>query len=142
MSLEANKRLVRRIFEDDLSEPDAARRAQVAAEIFSPEFHDPTNPPGMQHGLEGHIAIVNLFQGAFPNMRWTIEDMVAEGDRVVARTTMYGTHTGEFFGIPATGRDVCVAGIHMLTVRDGKVVLHEGVNDDLGMMRQLGVVPG
>jgi predicted ester cyclase len=142
MSVEANKQVVRRLFAEDLSEPDPARRAVVAEEIFAPDFYDPTNPPGMQHGLDGHTALVNLFSGAFPDMRWTVDDLLADGDKVVARTTMVGTHQGEFFGIPPTGRAVTVGGIHILTLRDGKVVLHQGVNDDLGFMRQLGVVPG
>jgi steroid delta-isomerase-like uncharacterized protein len=142
MPIEQNKRVVRRLFEDDLNERDPEVRACVASEIFAPDFYDETNPEGMRHGLEGHNAIVSLFQGAFPGMHWVVQEMVAEGDTVVARTLMTGTHRGEFFGIPATGREVQVAGMHMLTLRDGKIVLHQGVNDDLGMMRQLGVLPG
>jgi predicted ester cyclase len=140
--LEANKRVIRRLFFDDLSEPGAAVRARVTEEVFAPDFYDPTNPPGMQHGHAGHKAIVTLFASAFADIRWAIDDLIAEGDRVVARTTMTGTLVGEFFGIPPTNRAVTVGGIHILTLRDGKVVLHQGVNDDLGMMRQLGVVPG
>lgn len=142
MSVEQNKRIVRRIFEDDLNEPDPAVRARVATEIFAPDFHDPTNPEGLQHGLAGHNGTVSLFRAAFPDMRWEIEDMLAEGDAVVVRTLMHGTHGGDFFGIPPSGRRVRVSGIHILTLRDGKVVLHQGVNDDLGLMRQLGVVAG
>jgi len=141
MSVEANKRVVQRLFNEDLSESDPARRAVVAAEIFAPDFFDPTNPPGMQHGLDGHIAIVNLFASSFPGMRWTIDELIAEGDTVVALTTMAGAHTGDFFGIPPSGRVVTVSGIHVLTLRDGRIILHRGVNDDLGMMRQLGVIP-
>src|SRR5690242_20188470 len=116
MSTEANKRVVRRLFEEDLSEPDAARRAQVADEIFAPDFYDPTNPPGMQHGLEGHTAVVSLFAASFPGQCWTIDDIVAEGDQVIVRTTMTGTHRGDFFGIPPTGRSVRVSGMHQLTL--------------------------
>jgi steroid delta-isomerase-like uncharacterized protein len=139
--VEANKRAVRRLFEEDLGEADAAKRAIVTEEIFAPDFYDATNPPGMQHGHEGHKAIVALFTGAFPDMRWTIDDLLADGDKVIAQTTMTGTHRGEFFGIPATNRQVTVNGIHILTLRDGKIVRHEGLNDDLSFMRQLGVVP-
>jgi len=142
MSVENNKRVVQRLFYEDLAQPDPVLRAPITAEVFAPDFYDATNPPGMQHGHEGHAAIVNLFHDAFSNLDWIVEDMVAEGDRVVARTTMKATHSGEFFGIPPTGREVCVGGIHMLTLRDGQVILHQGVNDDLGLMRQLGVVPG
>ena len=140
MSLDLNRQIVRRLFAEDLSQPDAAVRERVTAEIFAEDFYDPTNPPGMQHGRDGHRAIVNLFMGAFPDMCWNVEDLLADGDKVVARTTMRGTHGGDFFGIPATGREVCVSGIHLLTLRDGQIILHQGVNDDLGLMRQLGEV--
>ena len=78
------------------------------------DFFDHTNPPGMQHGLDGHKAIVALFRAAFLDQWWQIEDLIAEGDRVVARTTMTGTHRGDFFGIPATGRSVIVSGVHIM----------------------------
>ena len=141
MSLEVNKRIVRRLFEEDLGEPDPARRDHAAAEIIAPDFHDPTNPPGMQHGLAGHRAVVSLFYASFPSMKWSVDSLIAEGDKVVAQATMTGRHEGEFFGIQPTGVQVSVSGIHILTLRDGKIVLHEGLNDDLGMMRQLGVAP-
>ena len=134
---ERNKELVRRLLEEDISRGDAA----IAAEIIAPDFHDHTNPPGMQHGLDGHNAIVALFKGAFPDMWWHIHEMVAEGDKVVARTTMEATHTGDFFGIPPTGKRVSVDGIHVMRIADGRIAEHWGNNDDLGLMRQLGVIP-
>ena len=134
---EPNKALVRQLLEDDISRGDAA----VAERIIAPDFHDHTNPPGMRHGLAGHNAIVALFRAAFPDQWWRIDDLIAEGDRVVARVTMTGTHLGDFFGIPPTGRRVTVGGIHILRVADGQIAEHWGVNDDLGLMRQLGVVP-
>ena len=134
---EQNKALVRRLLVDDISAGDAA----VAAEIIHPDFVDHTNPPGMQHGLGGHNAIVALFKASFPDMEWQITEMIAEGDRVVARTTMVATHTGDFFGIPPTGKRVSVDGIHILRIADGRIAEHWGNNDDLGLMRQLGVIP-
>ena len=139
-STDVNRQTVRRLFRDDLSQPDACVRKRVTRELFASDFFDDTNPPGMQHGHDGHMAIVTLFMQAFPDMRWEVDDLLAEGDKVVARTTMTGTHRGEFFGIPPTGRAVCVSGIHLLTLRDGKIIRHQGVNDDLGLMRQLGAV--
>ena len=141
MSVEANKLIVRRLFEEDLSEADPTRRGRVAAEIIASEFRDPTNPPGMQHGLDGHRAVVSLFFASFPDMKWRIDSMIAEGDQVAVRTTMTGRHDGDFFGIPPTGVEVTVPGIHILSLCDGKIVLHEGVNDDMALMRQLGVMP-
>ena len=135
--LERNKRLVRRLMEEDIGRGDE----RVADEIIHPAFFDHTNPPGMQRGLEGHKAIVALFRAAFPDLEWQIDDLIAEGDRVVARTTMRGTHRGEFFGIPATARTVEMAGIHILRIDGGKIAEHWGANDDLGLLRQLGAIP-
>ena len=137
MSLEENKELVRQLLEDDISQGNEA----VAERIIATDFFDHTNPPGMQHGLDGHKANVRLFRAAFPDQWWHIEDLIAEGDKVVARTTMRGTHTGDFFGIPPTGRRVELPGVHIMRIANGRIAEHWGSNDDLGMMRQLGVIP-
>jgi steroid delta-isomerase-like uncharacterized protein len=129
--------LARQLLEDDISRGDVV----VAERIIHPDFVDHTNPPGMQHGLAGHNAIVALFRAAFPDQWWQIEDLIAEDDKIVARTTMTGTHRGDFFGIPPTGRSVTLSGVHIMRVADGRVIEHWGSNDDLGLMRQLGVIP-
>jgi predicted ester cyclase len=136
-ALEQNKVLVRRLMEDDISRGDEA----TAEAIIHPNFFDHTNPPGMQHGLDGHKAIVRLFRGIFPDLEWRIDDLIAEGDKVVARTTMRGTQRGEFFGIPPAGRAVEMNGVHVMRIADGKIIEHWGSNDDLGLMRQLGAIP-
>jgi steroid delta-isomerase-like uncharacterized protein len=134
---EENKTLVRRLMEDDISRGDR----EVAAQIIHPDFFDHTNPPGMQHGLDGHNAIVALFRGVFPDLEWRIDDLIAEDDKVVARTTMSGTQLGDFFGIPPTGKRVSMTGVHVMRIADGKIIEHWGSNDDLGLMRQLGAIP-
>ena len=136
-TLEANKELVRRLMEEDVSKGDE----RVAAEIIHPDFFDHTNPPGMQRGLEGHNAIVRLFTTAFPDSQWTIEDAIAERDRVVVRTTFRATHLGNFFGIPPTGKEVDFTGVHILRIVDGKIAEHWGSNDDMRLMRQIGAIP-
>jgi steroid delta-isomerase-like uncharacterized protein len=137
-TLEANKSVARRLLVDDISKGDE----RVAEEIIHPDFYDHTNPPGMQHGLDGHKAIVRLFRAAFPDSDWSIEDLVAERDRVVARTVFRGTHLGDFFGMPASGKRVEVHGVHVMRIVDGKIAEHWGSNDDLGLMRQIGAIPG
>lgn len=137
MSTAENKELVRQLLEDDISQGNEA----VAEAIIAPDFFDHTNPPGMQRGLDGHKAIVRLFRAAFPDQWWHIEDMIADGDKVVARTVMRGTHQGDFFGIPPTHRRVELAGVHILRIANGRIAEHWGSNDDLGLMRQLGFVP-
>ena len=73
--------------------------------------------------------------------RHVVEDLIAEGDKVVGRITAYGTHTGELFGVPATGREIRVSGIAIWRISDGKIVEHWHETDGLGLMQQLGVVP-
>jgi predicted ester cyclase len=130
---ERNKELARLLMGPDISQGDES----VAEAIIHPDFFDHTNPPGMQHGLDGHKAIVRLFRTVFPDLTWDIDDLIAEGDKVVARTTMSGTQLGDFFGIPPTGRAVSMTGVHILRIADGKIAEHWGNNDDLGLMRQL-----
>ena len=81
------------------------------------------------------------FAAAVPDARYTVEDMIAEGDRVVSRFTMTGTQTGEMQGIPPTGKQCKVAGIDIFRVVDGKIVEHWDAVDQLGMLQQLGVIP-
>ncbi len=77
---------------------------------------------------------------AFPDVHMDVEDMIAEGDKVVARVSVSGTHQGEFMGIDPTGNRVTITGIDILRIVDGKVVEHWGNFDDLGMLQQLGVM--
>ena len=135
---ESTETLVRRFIEEDVNTPDGALTDEIVVE----DFVDHTNPPGMQHGREGHRAILALFHASFPGLRFEIDDVFVCGDRAALRLTMRATHTGEFFGIPATGRDVTVEGTHILRLANGQVAEHWGTNDDLGLMRQLGVVQG
>lgn len=137
MSSETNKSIVRRMFEEDLN-TDNREMGQV---LFIPDFVDHTNPPGLQHGIEGHNRLVALLHSAFPDIKYTIDDIFAEADRVCVRVTMRGTHEGDFFGIPPTGKRVSVSGTHILRIQDGKIAEHWGNNADLHMMQQLGVIP-
>jgi predicted ester cyclase len=82
-----------------------------------------------------------MLRTAFPDLRFEIEDLIAEGDTVAGRLTMNGTHTGPLMGMPPTGRKVRQAHMHFVRFRDGKAIEHWGVRDDMGMMRQMGVMP-
>lgn len=137
MSLEQNKAVVRRLIEEDLN----TNNRDIADEIFAVDFVDHTNPPQWKYGLESHKQVVAYFRNAFPDVRWTIVDMIAEGDKVMARLVYRGTHKGDFFGIPATGKQIEVPGTHLLRIANGKIAEHWGNDDDLGLMRQLGIVP-
>ncbi len=81
------------------------------------------------------------FRAAFPDAGFTIEDMVAEDDRIAVRWTIRGTQTGEFNGIPATGRPVVLAGFAFLRIEDGRFAELWHLEDDLAVLRQLGIIP-
>lgn len=139
MTAETMKELVHRFVYEDLNTPDGAG----TDELVSPAFVDHSNPPGMQEGHGGHRAILAYFHAAFEGLRFDIlGPVIADGDRVAFRLVMTGRQQGEFFGIPATGREVSVEGTHVLRIEDGQVAEHWGNNDDLGLMRQLGAMPG
>ncbi len=98
-------------------------------------------PTGFAPDREGLKAILHAMRSAFPDLRMTVEDVVAEGDRVVQRRRYEGTHKGELFGIPATGKSVNVSQITISRVADGKFAEEWAETDFLGMLQQLGVVP-
>ena len=134
MSTEDNKELVRRYIETwnrgDL---------QGMAEFWAPDMVHHTRSGS--HGFESVISIVSNFMTAFPDLKFEIEDLLADGDRVASRMTASGTQTGEYMGVPATGRRVSCAVLGFARVQDGKLVEHWGVTDELHLMEQIGLVP-
>ncbi len=135
MSAEENKAIARRGYEAINQKNLDALDEVVASDMTD---HDPA--PGQAPGLEGVKQYFSSLHAAFPDVQMDVEDMIAEGDKVVARVSVSGTHRGEFMGIAPTGNRVTIAGIDILRVADGKIVEHWGKFDDLGMMQQLGVM--
>lgn len=135
MSTEENKALARRAY-------DAVNQGNWAAvyELFSPDFvlH---NASMTIQGLEAYKQFVSMYLTAFPDAQSTIEDMIAEGDRVVTRQMFRGTHTGDLMGIPPTGKPVSGTGIVITRVANGKAVEQWSNYDDLGLLHQFGVIP-
>lgn len=113
----------------------------IVEELVSPAFLSHSAPPGLPPGPEGLKQWVGLFRAALPDLWSAVEDVVVEGDTVVERFRGGGTHRGDFFGIPATGKAITTTGINIFRLADGKIVEHWGNSDDLGVLRQLGVVP-
>jgi steroid delta-isomerase-like uncharacterized protein len=97
--------------------------------------------PGLPPDLEGMKQALPMFRAAFPDMRLTVEDMIAEGDKVVDRVTVRGAHEGELMGIPASGKQVEFMETHISRIADGKIVERWGEWDALGIMQQIGAVP-
>ncbi len=136
MSTEANKAIVRRFVEEVQNGGDLAALDALAA----PGYVNHSAPPGVPPDREGLKQLTAMFRQAFPDGRMTIEDMVAEGERVATRKTFRGTHRGELMGIPPTGKAVAIGLIDIVRVADGKVVESWSVADDLGLLRQLGAL--
>jgi steroid delta-isomerase-like uncharacterized protein len=136
--VERNKAVVRRFVEEVQNGKDEA----VFDELNAPDFVNLSAPPGVPSDLEGGKAFLWSFFNAFPDCRFTIDDMIAEADRVATKKTFTGTHTGDFGDIPATGRSVTVQYVDILRLRDGRVVEHWLSMDQLSFMQQLGVIPG
>ena len=138
MSAEQNEAVVRRYVEECWNDHDLSH----IDELVSPEyFNHAAGSPEYQRGIGVAERIWDWVLGVFPDHRFEIEDAVANGDTVAIRGTMYGTHEGELLGIPPTGERVAAQQSHWFRVVDGMLTEHWAVRDDLGMMRQLGVVP-
>ncbi len=134
---EANKALIRRLVEEVQSQ----HNADALDEFLAPSFVNYDPPPGIPNTLEGAKQFHRMLFAAFPDLQMTIHDQAAEGDKVWTRKTATGTHQGELFGIPATGKSASWTVIDILTVRNGKVTELWWVGDSLGLMQQLGAVP-
>ncbi len=117
-SPEANKAIIRRFYEEILTKGDLAVADELCAPDYAGHFLPPTVPPG----IEGLKQLLTMYRTAFPDLRFTIEDLIAQGDKVVARATTRGTNQGTFLGSAPTGKQVAVTGIDMFRLVDGKVV--------------------
>ena len=135
---EGNKFVIRRSFEELWNKGNLS----LADELFTPNYahHDPSTPD-FGRGPESEKKRATLYRTAFPDLQLTIEDIIAEGQTVVARWSCRGTHKGDLSGIAPTGKQVTISGVSIARFTNGKMV--EGwVNwDALGLMQQLGVVP-
>ena len=137
MSTEENKALSRRVIEDIINKQNPA----LADELIDTNFVD-HGVAGMGFkGPEGFKQYVTTLITAFPDLHLTIDDMVAEGDKVAMRLTARGTHKGDFRGIAPTGKQVTMSGIVIQRIANNKCVEGWLVNDNLGMLQQMGVVP-
>lgn len=130
MTTEQNKTVARRFFEGD-----------HAAEVLAPDLkvHMPGAPAPLTR--EAFLQEMSGFSAAFSDGHAVVEDQVAEGDKVVTRITWRATHSGNFQGLPPTGKQIAMAGTIVQRIKDGKIVDHWPVFDRMGMMQQLGLVP-
>ena len=141
MSTDDNKAVVRRWFDEVLSQGDMGALDSICAECH-PQFaviRGVIEPAPL--GMSGLKSLITSLRTAFPDLQATVEEQIAEGDKVVSRVTMRGTQRGEFNGMPATGKSFNISGVSIWEVR-GNLLIQEWVHwDAMGMMQQLGAIP-
>ncbi len=138
MSLAENKVCGRRFFEEMLG----TGNFKLAEELISDDvvMHHPSSPTPV-NGREAVVGMLGAFRAGFPDLKMVAEDVFGEDDKVTVRWRATGTHTAELFGIPASGKSMNVAGISVLKLANGKIVVDWVAEDSLGLMKQIGVIP-
>jgi steroid delta-isomerase-like uncharacterized protein len=139
MLTETNKTVARRFFDEVFGKG----KLDVLDEIIAKDHVNsgPGTLPGLPTGPEGTKQLVTVYRNAFPDLHFTIDEQIAEGDKVVTRWTGRGTSKGELLGIPATGKSATVTGLSIDRIANGKIAESWGIFDQFGMMQQLGVIP-
>jgi len=140
MPAQENKEKMRRVLEEAFGQG----KVEVIDEVLDPDFvcWDPNSESGEIRGVDTIKGEIEYFHNAVPDLTYTVEDQVAEGDKVVSRYTASGTHQGEFFGVPGTGKRIEMSGINIDRFDEiGKLVEEWPEYDLLGAMRQMGAIP-
>ena len=135
---DANKTTIQGFIEDVLNRQQLER----ADDLVKKNFIELDPLPGQQQGRDGLKDILRVLWSAFPDMHWEGKEMVAEGEKVVTRFAWTGSHRGAFLGIPATGRRVEVKGVVIDRLENGQMADSRILMDTMGLMQQLGVIPG
>ena len=137
MSTEQDKAAMSRLMVDLFVKGDLA----VADELVVPDYIEHSAAPGIPPGIPGLKATAQMIRAGFPDFDLTVDDAIAEGDRVVLHLTEMGTQTGAVFGVPPSGNYAQWPAIHIIRMENGKMAEHWDVIDLLGMMRQIGGIP-
>jgi steroid delta-isomerase-like uncharacterized protein len=135
--IEHNRRVIELYFGELFNEG----KIELVSELLSEDYVNRSpGSPTLPTGREGVAIVVRALREAFPDLHYTVLDQLASEDAVWTRTRLTGTHRGSLFGIPASGRAVQVEQVTVERFRDGKIVEHWRLTDDLAMMKQIGVV--
>ncbi|QGZ93592.1 ester cyclase [Terricaulis silvestris] len=137
MTLAGNKGAMRR-FTDFINTASET----LAQELVAPDasFHVPGRSEPVL-GPAGYLEIIGMMRSGFPDIQWTLEEMIAEGDKAAARFTMRGTHRGAFSGVPATGKPIAVQAMNIYRFAKGLIVEERGQPDLLELLKQIGAAP-
>jgi steroid delta-isomerase-like uncharacterized protein len=135
MSTEQNKATAHQFIEEVLNQGNMSR----INDLLVPDFVEHEElPPGVPRDREGVTLLMTMLRSAFPDFKATIDDMIAEGDKVVVRMTWTGTQQGEFMGMPPSGKPMSIGVIDIFRIEKDKLVEHWGLSDTMSMMEQLG----
>jgi predicted ester cyclase len=135
--IEANKNVYRRMVEEVVNHGNF----DVVEELFHPDYVDHVAPPGTPPGFEGVKAIFKMFRTGFPDVKFTIDQMIGEGDYVATLVHGEGTHTGQFVEFPPIGKHAVWRSVGFFRIKDGKIIEHWGIPDLLGLLIQIGIIP-
>lgn len=136
MSADANTAIVRRL----VKEAQEGGNLDVVDELLADDFVDHSPLPGLPPTRDGVRILFAGLRSAFPDLSVTIDEQIADEERVATRKTFRGTHQGPFLGIPPTGRHVAFEAIDILTLSEGRIREHRVVLDQLSLMKQLGAI--
>lgn len=139
MSIAENRRLAHRFYDEACNQQRFGLVDELVAEDY--QHHNSLLPPEMQRGRATFKQVLQMFYRAFPDLQGTVEDLVAEDEKFVARVHFRGTHQGELMGIPATGKRVDFSVIEFYRVAGGKITEGWAQVDALGLMQQIGAIP-
>jgi steroid delta-isomerase-like uncharacterized protein len=126
VSAEENKAVIRRAYDELWNQ----RNVDVVDELATEDFLNHGAPPDRQRGRQSLKDVVRIFESAFPDFRYEVEDVIAEGEKVAVRDVFRGTHQGNFIGIPATGKRVTMEAIHIFRFSEGKIAEHWVARDE------------
>jgi len=114
----------------------------LAQQLINPmaKFYVPGQLEPLQ-GPKGYLTIIAMMRSGFPDIQWTVEDMISENNKVAVRFIMRGTHQGEFFGVPPTGKPIAVQAMNFYRLADDQIIEEFGQPDMLGLLTQIGAVP-
>ncbi len=132
MQREANKRIIQSLYENALNKRDFKSFDMLISENYT--------GPGGEKGVEGFKKGVVDFIQAFPDAKWTLTDIIAEGNKVFVKQKVAGRHKGMFQNIPPTGQFISSEGMGLYELKDGKIISHQVLTDQLGFLQQLGVI--
>ncbi|MEK6911866.1 MAG: ester cyclase [Candidatus Thermoplasmatota archaeon] len=139
MTSHTNEAMLRRFYDEAFSKGKLSAIDELADRNFVDHEHPPY--PGFKSGIEGVKQIISAMRTGFPDLQIAVNEVIPQGDKVVARVTLSGTHKGTFMDIPPTGKRVSFEGIDIVRFSGGKAVEHWGLTDNMGLFTQLGAIP-